>query len=49
LLTGQVGYVIPGIKNVKGARVGDTWHLAKTQVEPLPGFKPVKPMVYAGQ
>eukprot|EP00775_Hariotina_reticulata_P001863 gene1863-2200_t len=44
----EVGYVIPGIKNVKAARVGDTWHIAKTLVEPLPGFKPVKPMVYAG-
>eukprot|EP00878_Enallax_costatus_P030694 GHUV01033471.1.p1 GENE.GHUV01033471.1~~GHUV01033471.1.p1 ORF type:complete len:237 (+),score=75.25 GHUV01033471.1:242-952(+) len=48
LLTGQVGYVIPGIKDVKAARVGDTWHLARQPVPPLPGFKPVKPMVFAG-
>ncbi|WIA42271.1 hypothetical protein OEZ86_008287 [Tetradesmus obliquus] len=48
LLTGQVGYVIPGIKDVKAARVGDTWHLARQPVEPLPGFKPIKPMVFAG-
>jgi translation elongation factor EF-4 len=44
----QVGYVIPGIKDVKAARVGDTWHLAKQPVAPLPGFKPIKPMVFAG-
>ncbi|KAF6264082.1 GTP binding protein lepa [Scenedesmus sp. NREL 46B-D3] len=48
LLTGQVGYVIPGIKDVKAARVGDTWHLARQPVQPLPGFKPIKPMVFAG-
>jgi GTP-binding protein LepA len=45
----QVGYVIPGIKDVKAARVGDTWHLARQPVAPLPGFKPVKPMVFAGE
>jgi GTP-binding protein LepA len=43
-----VGYVIPGIKDVKAARVGDTWHLARQHVQPLPGFKPIKPMVFAG-
>lgn len=48
LLTGQVGYVIPGIKDVQAARVGDTWHLARQPVQPLPGFKPIKPMVFAG-
>lgn len=48
LLTGMVGYLIPGIKDVTQCRVGDTLHLAKTPVEPLPGFKPVKPMVFAG-
>ena len=45
----QVGYIIPGVKDVSACRVGDTWHLAKTPpVQPLPGFKPVKPMVFAG-
>lgn len=47
LLT-QVGYVIPGVKDVKACRVGDTWHLAKAPVQALPGFKPIKPMVFAG-
>jgi translation elongation factor EF-4 len=45
----QVGYVIPGVKDVHACRVGDTWHLAKVPVQALPGFKPVKPMVFAGK
>ena len=49
LCTGQVGYVITGMKTTKSARVGDTWHLAKQQVEALPGFKPAKSMVFSGQ
>lgn len=48
LHTGQVGYVITGLKDVKAARVGDTWHEARKPVQALPGFKPVQPMVYAG-
>ena len=48
LHTGQVGYVILGIKTTKAARVGDTLHLAKRPVEPLPGFRPAKSMVFAG-
>lgn len=48
LLTGQVGYLITGLKDVKAARVGDTWHQARQPVTPLPGFKPIRPMVFAG-
>ena len=48
LRTGQVGYVITGMKSTRSARLGDTWHLLKQPVEPLPGFKPVKSMVFAG-
>ena len=48
LFTGQVGYVILGIKTTKAARVGDTLHAAKKPVEQLPGFKAAKSMVYAG-
>ena len=48
LCTGQVGYVITGMKTTKSARVGDTWHLAKQPVQPLPGFKPAKSMVFSG-
>jgi len=49
LNTGEVGFVIAGIKEIKGAPVGDTLTLAKNSAEkPLPGFKRIKPQVYAG-
>jgi GTP-binding protein LepA len=49
LSTGEVGFVIAGIKEIKGAPVGDTLTLAKNAAtEPLPGFKRIKPQVYAG-
>ena len=49
LKAGEVGYVVAGIKDINGAPVGDTLTHLKTQdVEPLPGFKHVKPQVYAG-
>ncbi|MDR7121577.1 translation elongation factor 4 [Rheinheimera soli] len=49
LNTGEVGFVICGIKEIKGAPVGDTLTLSKNSaIEPLPGFKRIKPQVYAG-
>lgn len=49
LEAGEVGFVIAGIKNIFGAPVGDTLTLVGTpDVESLPGFKKVKPQVYAG-
>ncbi|MBV1920727.1 MAG: translation elongation factor 4 [Pseudomonadales bacterium] len=49
LSAGEVGYVVAGIKDIEGAPVGDTLTHAKTpDVEALPGFKRVKPQVYAG-
>lgn len=49
LQAGEVGYVVAGIKEIQGAPVGDTLTLEKNQAsEPLPGFKRVKPQVYAG-
>ncbi|TSE25718.1 Elongation factor 4 [Tepidimonas sediminis] len=56
LHAGEVGYVIAGIKELKAARVGDTVTSFKTSsganlpaaTEPLPGFKEVQPMVFAG-
>ncbi len=48
LYAGQVGYLITGMKTVREARVGDTIHAQKTPVKPYPGFKPAKPMVFAG-
>ena len=49
LLPGEVGFIVTGLKSVSEARVGDT--LCKSKNEnptPLPGYKKVVPMVYAG-
>jgi GTP-binding protein LepA len=49
LTAGEVGYVITGLKDVSKLRVGDT--LTSEQrpaTQPLPGYKDVKPMVFAG-
>ncbi len=49
LSTGEVGWVVCGIKDILGAPVGDTLTTAKAGAEAaLPGFKKVKPQVYAG-
>src|SRR5437879_2953298 len=50
LSAGEVGYIATGFKNVKDCRVGDTVTIpaALGHVEPLPGYKPAKPMVFAG-
>jgi GTP-binding protein LepA len=49
LTAGEVGYVITGLKDVSRLRVGDTLtSQAKPASEPLPGYKDVKPMVFAG-
>jgi len=49
LSAGQVGFIIAGIKELTAAKVGDTVTLAtRPAQEPLPGFKEVKPQVFAG-
>lgn len=49
LMAGEVGFVVAGIKDIKGAPVGDTLISASHQDTPaLPGFQSVKPQVYAG-
>jgi GTP-binding protein LepA len=50
LRAGEVGYVVAGIKDIHGAPVGDTLVHSKLaqQTPQLPGFKKVKPQVYAG-
>ncbi|MFY8272969.1 translation elongation factor 4 [Pseudoalteromonas sp. SSDWG2] len=49
LKTGEVGFIIAGIKEIHGAPVGDTITLARNSAtERLPGFQRVKPQVYAG-
>ncbi|OZI51088.1 translation elongation factor 4 [Bordetella genomosp. 4] len=49
LSAGEVGFIIAGIKELANAKVGDTITLAgKPAPTPLPGFKEVKPQVFAG-
>jgi GTP-binding protein LepA len=49
LEAGEVGYVITGLKDVSRLRVGDTLTVeARPAERPLPGYKDVKPMVFAG-
>src|SRR5215217_7704437 len=49
LTAGEVGYVITGLKDVSELRVGDTLTSQKRPATaPLPGYKDVKPMVFAG-
>jgi GTP-binding protein LepA len=46
---GEVGFVVAGVKELKDARVGDTITLfSRPAAEPLPGFKEIKPQVFAG-
>ncbi len=49
LQAGQVGYIAASIKNVTDTRVGDTiTHKQTPDIEPLPGYKKVNPMVFSG-
>ena len=56
LVAGEVGYVATGLKTVRDCRVGDTLtadpstslRAGAPSVSPLPGYKPAKPMVFAG-
>jgi len=49
LVAGDVGYIIPGCKLIRETRVGDTiTSREKPATEPLPGFRVIKPMVFAG-
>ncbi len=55
LSTGEIGYVITGIKDIRQCRVGDTitvedgtWKIEDGKFEPLPGYKTPKPMVFFG-
>ena len=49
ILSGNVGYLISGIKNAKEVKVGDTiTHSKNNTIEAIKGFEDVKPMVFAG-
>lgn len=46
LATGEVGYIATGFKDIHTVKVGDTIAFANSKVEPLPGYKEVKPFVF---
>jgi GTP-binding protein LepA len=49
LAAGAVGFVVAGVKELREARVGDTiTHADRPAAQPLPGFKEIKPQVFAG-
>jgi len=49
LMTGEVGYVATGLKDVRSVSVGDTMTLAAEPAnDPLPGYEPQNPMVFTG-
>lgn len=49
LQSGEVGFLISGIKDIRDVQVGDTvTSVKKSATEPLPGFQRMKPMVFAG-
>jgi GTP-binding protein LepA len=51
LVSGQIGYVVTGFKDVSECRVGDTvsiWQVEDKGLEPLKGYSEVRPMVFAG-
>jgi len=52
LTTGEIGYIITGIKDIRKVRVGDTVTVtspsSQTNIEPLPGYKIPKPMIFFG-
>jgi GTP-binding protein LepA len=49
LSVGEVGFLVANIKKISDAKIGDTiTESARSAIEPFPGFKPLKPMVFAG-
>ena len=49
LVAGEVGFIVAGIKDIKGAPVGDSLiSVAHPDTPSLPGFQKAKPQVYAG-
>jgi len=49
LVSGEVGWISGSIKDIRSVRVGDTMTTVRSEAtEPLPGYQPMKPMVYSG-
>lgn len=47
LRVGEIGYLVTNLKDIHHVRVGDTVMSAKSSIGPIPGYRQVKPMVYA--
>jgi GTP-binding protein LepA len=48
LKSGEIGYIVTNLKTTRSGRVGDTVAASGSEAQPLPGYKDVKPFVYAG-
>jgi GTP-binding protein LepA len=48
IASGETGYIVTGIKDIGRIKVGDTVAEKASKVNPLPGYKDIKPMVFAG-
>ncbi len=48
LSAGEIGYIVTGLKAVRQARVGDTVTIPHSPTQPLPGYRTIQPMVFAG-
>ncbi len=48
LSTGEIGYIVTGVKDIHETQVGDTILLQGQSITPLPGYKKPKPMVFFG-
>jgi GTP-binding protein LepA len=48
LQTGEIGYVVTGLKDIQLAKVGDTLGVGESDLKPLPGYRDIRPMVFAG-
>ncbi len=48
LIAGEIGYIVTGLKEIKNCRVGDTITVSGADIQPLAGYREVKPMVFAG-
>ena len=48
LNTGEIGYIVTGVKDIRESRVGDTVTVQDSGIEALPGYKTPKPMVFFG-
>jgi GTP-binding protein LepA len=48
LKAGEIGYIVTNLKTTRSGRVGDTVTIGQAKAEALPGYKDVRPFVYAG-